>query len=141
MQLDQLPDEPAIAALLAERVFALPFVEQRASVISVPGARALWLTDDVGPAADDAFIRGREFAHVHPDLSLHVALAREDADAVIGAGWGEWHPWALDGRAGAWVVLLFAPRDDREITIIERIVRCSWQHAMSTTASSPATPV
>lgn len=129
-QLDQLPDDPRIARLLTERVFRLPSVEQRASIISVPGARALWLVDDAGTAPAHVFIRGREFGHVHPDLSLHVALPRRQAEATISTGWGEWHPWSLDGRAGAWVVLLYAPRNAAEVHVAERIVRCSWQQAI-----------
>lgn len=130
-QLDQLPDDPVIARLLIERVSRLPSVEQRASIISVPGTRAMWLVDDAGMAPDHVFIRGREFGHVHPDLSLHVVLPRRQAETTISTGWGEWHPWSLDGRAGAWVVLLYAPRNAAEVEVVERIVRCSWQQAIS----------
>lgn len=41
-----------------------------------------------------AFLVGTEFAHFHPvpDLSPHAALPTAAAEAVIDAGWAEWHP-------------------------------------------------
>ena len=74
-QLDQNPEE-LLVRMLAQRVFALPDVEERPSAISVPGARALWLRDEVPAGPQEAFMIGREFAHIHPlpDGSLHAAL-------------------------------------------------------------------
>jgi hypothetical protein len=48
MQLDQQPADSTQRMLLEAEVFALPGVSERESVISVPGARALWL-DPVPP--------------------------------------------------------------------------------------------
>ena len=45
-QLEQNPDT-SIVVELARRVFSLPGVEERPSAISVPGARALWLREEV----------------------------------------------------------------------------------------------
>jgi hypothetical protein len=64
-QLDQNPEELVVREL-ARRVFALPDVEVRPSAISVPGARALWLRDEVPAGPQEAFMIGREFAHIHP---------------------------------------------------------------------------
>ena len=64
-QLEQNP-EPEVVEELARRVFALPGVEERPSAISVPGARALWLRGDIAPGPQEAFMIGREFAHIHP---------------------------------------------------------------------------
>lgn len=136
-QLDQLPDSPAIDRLLTSRLFALPSVEQRPTVISVPGARGLWLADAAGAAPAHVFMAEREFAHVHPNLSLHVVLPEEQAQQVVFAGWGQWHPWVLDGRVEAAVVLVFAPRHVGEVEIVTRIVRCSWRQAIE--AATPKT--
>ena len=65
MQLEQSPDRAAVEEL-ARRVFALPGVEERPSAISVPGARALWLSEDAPSGPREAFMIGREFAHIHP---------------------------------------------------------------------------
>ena len=64
-QLDQNPQE-LVVRKLARRVFALPDVEERPSAISVPGARALWLRNEVPAGPQEAFMIGREFAHIHP---------------------------------------------------------------------------
>ncbi len=65
MQLEQNPQREVVEEL-ARRVFALPGVEERPSAISVPGARALWLREDVPAGSREAFMIGREFAHIHP---------------------------------------------------------------------------
>jgi hypothetical protein len=78
-QLDQQPAGTAIRDALAERLFSLPDVEERPTMISVPGARALWLRDDVPAGPPEAFMVEREFAHLHPgpDQSLHATLPPE----------------------------------------------------------------
>jgi hypothetical protein len=55
------------------------------SVISVPGARALWLDYSLHAGPPEAFLIGREFAHLHPgaDHSLHAMLPPDHAE-----GWG-----------------------------------------------------
>lgn len=92
-QLDQLPDDSEQRDRLAADLFALPGVEERTSLISVPGARALCLPGAVTPPAD-AFLVDTEFAHLHPgrDQSLHVMLPPELATDAIEAGWAEQHP-------------------------------------------------
>jgi len=64
-QLEQNP-EGEVVDELARRVFALPGVEERPSAISVPGARALWLREGLPSGPQEAFMIGREFAHIHP---------------------------------------------------------------------------
>src|SRR5215212_2175292 len=116
-QLDQQPDDPALFAELARRAFALPDVEERPSAISVPGARALWLREGVPAGPPEAFVIEREFAHIHPmpDGSLHAALPPEVAQEAIRKGWAEEHPAARMGRMPHNVVMVYAPRDAREI--------------------------
>jgi hypothetical protein len=58
-QLEQNPEREVVDEL-ARRVFALPDVEERPSAISVPGARALWLGEDVQAGPQEAFMIGRE---------------------------------------------------------------------------------
>ena len=58
-QLDQNPPEH-IYARLKERAFDFPHVERRPSAISVPGAQALWLSEEVRAARPEAFLIGRE---------------------------------------------------------------------------------
>jgi Family of unknown function (DUF5519) len=118
-QLDQRPDA-AVIARLAERLFALPGVIERPSMISVPGARALWLEE--GDGDPRAFMVGREFAHLHPlpDGSLHVSLPPDRAPEAIEAGWAEQHPLAHVFHPG--LVMLYAPRDDSEADVVVQLV-------------------
>jgi phospholipase/carboxylesterase len=115
---------------LQERVFAfassLAGVVVGPSEVSVPGARAFHLPA-CSHAAHEAFMVGREFAHLHPpsDGSLHMVLAPEVVDGVIESGWAERHP--LAGRHGlpANIVMVYGPRDDDELAVVEDLVRAS----------------
>jgi len=130
-QLEQQPEDPGLRERLAQRVFALPGVEERPSQISVPGARALWLRDDVPAGPPEAFMIGREFAHLHPrpDMSAHASLPPGVAEAAIAAGWAELHPVARMGIIPPTTVMLYAPRDDDELEVIFRLMLESYRFA------------
>jgi hypothetical protein len=130
-QLDQQPTDPALREELARRVFALPDVEERPTMISVPGARGLWLRDAVPAGPPEAFMIGREFAHLHPgrDQSLHAALPADVARAAIEAGWAELHPVAMRGLIPPNTVMLYAPRDVKELDVIYGLVLESYRFA------------
>jgi hypothetical protein len=118
---------------LARRVFALPGVVELPSRISVPGARALVLApaESVGPP--EAFLIDREFAHLHPapDHSLHAMLPIDTANQAVAAGWAEPHPVALRGLLPSNAVMLYAPRDEAELEVIEALVGSSHAFARS----------
>jgi hypothetical protein len=131
-QLDQQPADLAIRDELARRLFSLEGVEERPSAISVPGARALWLADpDAGGPSEAAFLVGREFAHLHPrdDQSLHAMLPPALAEEAIDAGWAELHPVARLGLIPETAVMIYAPRDEEELEVVERLVRASYDFA------------
>jgi hypothetical protein len=119
---------------LQERLFAsagsLDGVVVGPSAVSVPGARAFHLPASA-QSARQAFMVGREFAHLHPpsDGSLHMALPPDVVDAVIENGWAERHP--LAGRHGlpANIVMVYGPRDDEELAVVEDLVRASHRFA------------
>ncbi len=125
-QLDQQPADRVQRDRLAAAAFALPGVEERPSLISVPGARALWLVEGAG-GPPEAFMIGAEFAHLHPgaDQSLHAMLPPELVDDAIAAGWAELHPVARRGLIPANAVMLYAPRDDAEREVVESLLRAS----------------
>lgn len=129
-QLDQQPADTVQRDLLAGELFALPGVVERESLISVPGARALCLRAAHGSPAD-AFMIGSEFAHFHPghDQSMHVMLPPDLLSAAIDAGWAEQHPVARRGLLHANAVMLYAPRDDEERTVIADLVRAAHAYA------------
>ncbi len=119
-QIDIIPDA-AILAELFRRAYNLPDVENRPTVISVPGARALWLKEGLPLMHPELIVAGREFAHIHPDGSLHVTLALDRAEQAIAAGWAERHPIAEHiGIPG--LVLLYTPRTSDELDVILQLI-------------------
>ena len=117
----------AVNEELFRRCFSLPDVENQPTVISVPGARALWLQDDLPLAHPEEIVAGREFAHIHPDGSLHASLSPERATEAIEAGWAEPHPMAqYMGRDG--MVMLYTPLDILELDTIFQLVVDSYNY-------------
>ena len=136
-QLDQQPPDGVQRERLAAVAFALPGVEERPSMISVPGARALWLAEGAG-GPPEAFMIGAEFAHLHPgaDQSLHAMLPPELADEAVAAGWAEIHPVARRGLIPMNAVMLYAPRDDVERDVVESLLRASHAFARGQSGGS-----
>ena len=132
-QLEQNPEREVVEEL-ARRVFALPGVEERPSAISLPGARALWLRDDVPAGPPEAFMIGREFAHIHPmpDGSLHAALPPELAQEAVEKGWAEEHLVARMGYIPQNVVMIYAPRNAEEIEVVAGLVVEAYRYAGGT---------
>jgi len=113
---------PAVDAELRRRVFLLPDVTNRVSARSTAGARGLWLPLETARQRRDVLGISREFAHIHPDGSLHVWLPIERASEVDRTKWGELHPWV--GRDDFWggVTMIYAPETMEEVDITVRLV-------------------
>ena len=131
-QLDQQPDDPAVRERLLAELRPLPDVVWRPSGISVPGAQALCLADGTGEGPPEAFMIGREFAHLHPDpdQSLHVMVPETVAELLIAQGWGELHPVARMGLLPPTAIMVYAPRDEQEVAVVARIVAASHAFAL-----------
>ncbi|PCI70917.1 MAG: hypothetical protein COB26_00765 [Piscirickettsiaceae bacterium] len=116
------------------KLFCFDDVSRRPSIISVPGAEALWLNENQACNCTDGFMIDREFAHVHPayDGSLHMALSATDFQHVIEQHWGEKHPLAGMGPIPETVALVYAPRNDDEIGTVLSIVQASLSNALKT---------
>lgn len=118
---------PEVNAELHRRAFALPGVSARATIISVPGARALWLDESMDLAHPELIVAGREFTHIHPDGSLHLPLPVDRAEAAILAGWAEPHPIAqVLGSQG--LVLVYTPRDFAELEVVWELLLDSYAY-------------
>ena len=129
IQLDQTSGPEAMEALTTWS-FSLPSIVEEPSRASLPGALALTLAADL-EANTDAMIVGREFAHIHGNPgtgSLHLRLPEDEAGIVIDAGWGVWHPFALDGSMPG-LIMVFAPRDAQDLETIKSIVSASVEYA------------
>jgi hypothetical protein len=109
---------------LLMRARSLVGVHVGRSLVSVPGARAFHLDEALARGPDNAFQRGREFAHLHPahDGSLHLTLPPEIYQEVLAKGWGEPHP--VSGTMMVW-----GPRDREELDVIWSLVRASYEYA------------
>jgi hypothetical protein len=131
----QIGVEPitAINDELFRRVFALPGVENRPTIVSLPGALGMWLSDDTPLVHSEVIVAGREFAHIHPDGSLHLPLPFERALEVAVKGWGERHPWA--GQREGWdgFVMLYTPQSMPELDITFQLVVDSYNHVTGQT--------
>jgi len=119
------------------RAFDFPFVERRPSIISVPGAEALWLPDEHAHGCRKSFMIGNEFAHVHPayDGSMHLMLPLECIDELMRKGWGEAHPMVATGLIPDTAVMVFAPRNDGEINTALKILSISYEFASAKLAN------
>lgn len=124
-QLDQIAP-----VTLQEQVFArasaLTGVVVGPSYVSVPGARAFHLPA-CECAAPAGFMIEREFAHLHPprDGSLHLSLPLAIVEQVIDNGWAERHPLAGKHGLPTNIVMVYGPRDERELDIVAALVSAS----------------
>ena len=113
---------PEISQELLRRVSDMPGIEIRPTIVSLPGALGFWITEDTEIGRPDVIVRGREFAHLHPDGSLHASLSPEMAQQAVAAGWAVPHPWA-DQRPG-WesFVMIFTPTTPAELDVVIDLV-------------------
>ena len=132
VQLDQTASDEMLAELSAW-AFSLNGVVEQPSRGSLPGASALTVTPELA-ARPQAMIVGREFAHIHPKPkgsgSLHLRLPADQALEVVDKGWGEWHPFAVDGTVPG-LVMVYAPRSDADLEVVKTIIETSVAHAVS----------
>ncbi len=118
---------PELQEALFERAARLPGVRVGRSGVSVPGARAFILDEELAQGPPEAFMVGTEFAHLHPpyDGSLHLALAAEAATELERKGWGELHPLARMGVMPPTALMVFGPRDAGELEVVWTILQAS----------------
>lgn len=128
---------------LFRRAYALPGVQDRPTIVSLPGGRGMWLDDSIPVIHPEAIVSGREFAHIHTDGSLHAPLPLDRALEVEETGWGERHPWAdqRDGWEG--LVMLYTPQSMVELDITFQLIVESYnyitgQNVQAATFQSPA---
>ena len=107
---------------LFRRTFEVPDVENRPTIVSLPGARGVWIREGVSLAHPEVILAGREFTHIHPDGSLHTPLPFDRAMEAVDAGWAERHPWAdqRDGMEG--LVLLYTPQSMDELDVVLQLI-------------------
>lgn len=105
------------------------YIETRPSKTEGGTGPAIYVKPDVktiNPVAHKIFY---EVAHVHPkENSLHVYVSPKDARTVVSRGWGQLFPvtWLAPP---SWI-MVYAPRDERELEVVKEIVRAAVCHAV-----------
>lgn len=113
---------PAVIEELHDRVFALPEVEARESLL-VAGATGVWIRPEISVGRPECIVAGREVAHIHADGSLHAVLPLGRIPDAESAGWVERHPWAGRQPGFEAYVMIFSPRSSEEVDVILDLVR------------------
>lgn len=117
---------PALSTELLRRVAGIPGVDIRNTVISLPGAKGFWLDQAVSIARPEVIVGGREFAHLHPDGSLHAALSPDLAVQAVQAGWATPHPWAQQRPGWGGFVMLYTPGSQAELEVVLQLIQASY---------------
>jgi hypothetical protein len=64
-----------------------------------------------------------EVGHIHPtDGSMHIILSPSDTKEVIQKGWGELHGLAGQGAAAKTYLMIYSPRDKKELDVTRQIL-------------------
>ena len=117
---------PELSESLMKRVDSFPGVTLGPTRVSLPGAVGFQLEDELPLAHPEVIVGGREFAHLHPDGSLHASLEPEMARAAIESGWAVSHPWANQRDGWEGFVMIFTPTSQEELNIVMQLVRNSY---------------
>lgn len=123
---------PEISEELIQRVDAMRGVSIRPTVISIPGAWAFWLDDGVDVTRPEAIVAGREFAHIHPDGSLHASLDPMIAKVATDAGWAIPHPWSDEREGWEGFVMIYTPQDQAELNVVIGLVASAYEYVTGT---------
>ncbi|MDA5095588.1 DUF5519 family protein [Aliiroseovarius sp. KMU-50] len=117
-----------ISAELLNRVSEIPGVEIRNTVVSLPGALGFWISEEIPLARPEVIAGGREFAHMHPDGSLHASLPPELAERAIKAGWAVSHPWSAQRPNWEGFAMIFTPVTADELEVVYDLVVKSYEY-------------
>lgn len=126
IQLNQWP--PAeIAKQLVDSALGIPGVRAKQSRMAFPSSLALCLDDDSAHGPPEAFIDSHEFCLLHslPEGTVHLTLPPEVRDAAIRQGWAEPHPGVRAAVMPDTLVMVYAPRDSRELSVVFRLITVS----------------
>src|SRR6056297_4179096 len=119
---------PALSEEMLRQVADFPGVVLGATRVSLPGAVGFQLTSEVSIAQPQAIVGGLEFAHLHPDGSLHASLHPDTARAAIDAGWAVAHPWADQREGWEGFVMIYTPLTEAELDVVLQLVRGSYTY-------------
>lgn len=115
---------------LAAFALGLAGVEEAAAPLEVPG-RAFALDEAHAKGQPESYVFAPIWAILRPEGSLHLALRPEWAQKVVSKGWGTVHPFAryMAGAVPPQSLVIYAPRDSRELATAMRIVEAAHAYA------------
>lgn len=125
--------QPALSQVLLQRVAEFPGVTLGATRVSLPGATGFQLDAGLDLANPDAIVGGREFAHVHPDGSLHASLSPEIARQAVDTGWAVMHPWAAQRPGWEGFVMIYTPQNTEQLNVVYELVQRSYTYVTGQT--------
>lgn len=123
---------PEISVELLHRVSKIPGIEIGETVISLPGAKGFWVKQNIPLARPDVIVGGREFAHLHPDGSLHASLPPKLATEAVRTGWAIHHPWANERAGWEGFVMIYTPGSMDELEVVMQLILASYQFVTGT---------
>ena len=129
LQFSDLGPETIRSALKEWAFSAFSHARENDTLISVPSSRALWLDESIPAAHEDAFMPpsgSREFCHLHEDGSFHAVVANAVEDEILAKRWGVRHMYY---ERGVKEVLVYAPRNEEELSVAKRIISMSYLYA------------
>ena len=115
-----------LAEQLLTRVAEFPGVTLGPTRVSLPGAIGFQLDRNMSIAKPGSIVGGLEFAHMHPDGSLHAALDPDFARHAIDNGWAVAHPWANQRPGWGGFVMVYTPTTPEELEVVVRLVESSY---------------
>lgn len=138
MQLEELAP-PDVREALLRRAQILEGVQVHYTELAVPGGKALVLDEHLAKGQPEAFIRGREFAIMREDGSIHLALPPAWGQKVLNKGWATVHPLAryLAGILPPQSLILYAPRTQKELMAAWQVVQATYCFARGEVEGRP----
>ncbi len=126
-------EEEAPATLrksLLERAGTLEGVCVQPTEFSISGD-ALVLEEALARGKPEAFVRGREFAIMREEGSVHLTLDPSWGQKVLTKRWAMIHPLALymAGAVPPQSLILYAPRSERELEMVWKIIQAAYSFA------------
>ena len=108
----------------------LPGVEEETPPLDAPG-RAFALDSAHAKGQPKSYVFAPIWLIVRPEGSLHLTLRPNWAQKVVSKGWGTVHPFAryMAGAVPPQSLVIYAPRDPRELETVLRIVEASHAYA------------
>ena len=119
-----------LRAQLLQLAETLEGVCVRQTMFSLTGD-ALVLEEERAKGKPEAFVRGREFAIVRKEGSVHLTLDPVWGQKVLQKRWAAIHPLAsyMAGAIPPQSLILYAPRNEKELKTIWKIIQAAYTFA------------